>query len=287
MTIGKVSRVRPVRIVHVVRQYAPMEGGFENYVRALCAHQRDQGLDPSVLTLSRIFHQPDTILPAHEVIDGVPVRRIPFRGSRRLFLPLFNPASLAAFDIVHMHAIDQMCDVVCASRPLFRRPVVLTTHGGFFHTSDLAAVKQVYFQTISRLTLRRAAAVIACSTNDEAMMRRIGIAATLIPNAVMPWEEVAAGRDLVYVGRLAASKQVERLIDFVAALKRRGDPRQLHIVGDDFDQLAPSLRAHIIHQGVEDVVRLYGYLARDELRGVLTLCRFSSPPPATRGLECR
>jgi alpha-1,3-mannosyltransferase len=251
-----------------------MEGGFENYVRALCAHQRHQGLDPSVLTLNRIFHRPDTFLPAREVIDGVPVRRIPFRGARRLFLPLFNPAGLLAYDIVHMHAIDQLCDVVCASRLLFRRPLVLTTHGGFFHTRDLATIKRVYFQTISRLMLRQADAVVACSANDQAMMREIGIAATLVPNAVVAWDEVAAGPDLVYVGRLAASKQVDRLIDFIAALRRLGAPRRLHIVGDDFDRLTPALREQISRQGVGDDVHLHGYLSRDQLRAVLASCGF-------------
>lgn len=274
MTFNYKPNVRQVRVVHVVRQYAPMEGGFENYVRALCSHQRQQGLAPSVLTLDRIFHKPDAVLPAREVIDDVPVCRIPFRGFRRLFLPLFNPVGLGVYDIVHLHAIDQLCDVVCAARPLFRRPVVLTTHGGFFHTGDLATIKRVYFQTISRVTLRQAAAVIACSSNDQAMMRRIGIEATLIPNAVVSWDDVAAGPDLLYVGRLAASKQVDRLIDFVAELRRRGSPRRLHVVGDDFDGLAPVLREQIGRQGVAEDVHLHGYLTRDQLRSVLADCGF-------------
>lgn len=274
MKIGDGSPARQARVVHVVRQYAPMEGGFENYVRALCTYQRQQDLQPSVLTLDRIFHQPVACLPAQAVIDGVPVRRIPFRGSRRLFLPLFNPASLRDYDIVHLHAIDQLCDVVCASRFLFRRPVVLTTHGGFFHTSDLAAVKRIYFQTISRLTLRQPAAVIACSSNDHEMMRRIGIESTLIPNAVVSWEEMAGGADLLYVGRLAASKQVDRLINFAAALRRCGRPHRLHVVGDDFDGLAPGLREQIRRLGVVDDVHLHGYLTREQLRDVLAQCGF-------------
>lgn len=123
---------RDVRILHVVRQYAPMQGGFENYVKALCWHQWRQGLEPSVLTLNRIFHRPETTLPACEVIDDTVIRRIPFRGSRRLFLPLFNPRQLRAYDIIHVHAIDQLCDMVCSAGFLYDRPIVVTTHGGSF-----------------------------------------------------------------------------------------------------------------------------------------------------------
>ncbi|QLH39123.1 MAG: glycosyltransferase family 4 protein [Defluviicoccus sp.] len=263
-----------LRIVHVVRQYDPMQGGIESYVKALCAQQRRQGLDPSVLTLNRIFHKPQTRLPEREVIDGLVVQRIPFRGNRRLIVPFFNPMGLRDYDLVHMHAIDQLCDMVCASQFMFRRPIVVTTHGGFFHTPALAMIKRIYFQTISRLTLNRASAVIACSSSDQQMMRRIGIEATLIPNAVVSWGEMATGPDLIYIGRLAVNKQVEKLIDFAGALRRRGCPRRLHIVGDDFDQMTPALVARIRQHGVADDVVLHGYLSRDDVQALLRQCRF-------------
>jgi alpha-1,3-mannosyltransferase len=271
---NETSGAARVRVLHVVRQYAPMQGGFENYVKALCSHQRRQGLQPAVLTLNRIFHKPDNILPSQEVIDDTLVTRIPFRGARRLFVPLFNPMRLRAYDIIHVHAIDQLSDVICGSKLLFKRPVVVTTHGGFFHTDDYAALKQVYFRTISRLTLHRADAFIACSTNDKKMMQRIAIEATLIPNAVEVWGEVGAGNDLLYVGRLAANKQVDKLLEFVAALQQAGQARHLHIVGDDFDGLSAALQQQIASLGIGEHAHLHGYLSRDELQALIRRCGY-------------
>lgn len=133
-------------------------------------------------------------------------------------------------------------------------------------------MKRVYFNTVSRLTLHRADAFIACSSNDQEMMQRIGIEATLIPNAIESWAEAGAGPDLLYIGRLAVNKQVDRLLDFVAALKQSGRPRHLHIVGDDFDQLSPGLQQRIASLGIGDYAHLHGYLSRDGLQQLIRHC---------------
>ena len=69
------------RVLHVVRQFAPGVGGLEGFVRDLAWHQRESGIDACVVTLNRIFHRDQSRLPAMEVIDGIPVRRIGYVGS--------------------------------------------------------------------------------------------------------------------------------------------------------------------------------------------------------------
>jgi alpha-1,3-mannosyltransferase len=262
-------------ILHVVRQYLPTLGGLQIYVRNLCAQQRAHGLQPSLLTLDRAFHKPEVRLSRCETIDGSTVYRIPFVGSRRLFLPLLNPKLLTGFDIIHVHGIDPLCDTVCLTQSSFDRPVVLTTHGGFFHTRDYALQKKIYFNTISRLTIGRADAVIACSTNDQAMMQSIGIPATVIQNAIVPLpRRDASGRDMLYLGRLAANKRVDVLLLFVACLHERGCAPRLHIVGEDYDHILGELRQKVSQLGLAEVAMIHGYVAPEDLAGIVRECKF-------------
>jgi alpha-1,3-mannosyltransferase len=262
-------------ILHVVRQYLPSLGGLETSVRNLCAQQRAHGLQPSLLTLDRMSHKPETLLARCETIDGSMVYRIPFVGNRRFFLPLLNPKLLTGFDIIHVHGIDPLCDAVCLMKSSFSRPVVLTTHGGFFHTRDYALQKKIYFNTISRLTLGCVDAVIADSTNDQAMMQSIGIPATVIPNAIVPLpRRDASGRDMLYLGRLAVNKRVDLLLLFVACLRERGCAPRLHIVGEDYDHILDELRQKVNQLGLAEVAMIHGYVAPEELAQIVRECKF-------------
>ena len=72
-----------MRVAHVVRQFAPAVGGLEDAVLSIARQQRrDLGLDAQVITLDRVFGRPER-LPRQDVIDGVPVLRLPWSGSRR------------------------------------------------------------------------------------------------------------------------------------------------------------------------------------------------------------
>ena len=123
-----------MRVVHVVRQFPPSVGGLENFVISLAKQQQKQGLDVSILTLNRIKMDSKTVLSKHDVIEGIPVRRIGFVGSFRYPIAPGVLRQIADADIVHVHAVDFFCDFLALTRPLHRKPLVLTTHGGFFHT---------------------------------------------------------------------------------------------------------------------------------------------------------
>src|SRR5690349_11548212 len=125
-----------MRVLHVVRQFHPSIGGLESVVAGLAGEQRRNGIAAEVLTLDRLFHDPTRRrLPATDQVGDIPIRRIPFAGSRRY--PLAAPVlrHLRGFDLVHVHGVDFFSDFLAATQPLHKRPLVLSTHGGFFHTS--------------------------------------------------------------------------------------------------------------------------------------------------------
>ena len=94
-----------------------------------------------------------------------------FVGHRKAFLPALDRSWLKTFDIIHVHATDQIVDLLALMSLAGLPPIMLTTHGLFFHTDDLKRIKQAYLRTISRFTLSRIREIFAVSANDQAILR--------------------------------------------------------------------------------------------------------------------
>ena len=252
---------KPLRILHIVRQYLPAVGGMESFVRDLAAEQRAMGHAPAVLTLNRQFTLGNRRLPSGDTIDGVPVRRIGYVGRRRYFLPFLGPGRLRRFDILHVHATDPFFDLVALLRFAAGVPAVATTHGGFFHTPAYGNIKKLYFRHITRRTCRSYGALFANSEQDEGYFRGLHPNVIRLANGIRPIGGFTAeGRDLLYIGRLASHKNVEGLIRAVAALTGDAVACRLHIVGQEWDVSLDSLARLADELGVADRVRLHGYL---------------------------
>src|SRR5262249_50857585 len=135
---------------------------------SLSSQQRKCGVEAEVLTLNRDFRDPRVRLPGRDVVEGVPVRRIGYAGSRRYPIAPGALRHLRGFDIVHVHAVDFFCDFLAWTAPVHRKPLAISTHGGFFHTSFARSLKQYYFRTVTRASLTRYSRVFACSAADAA-----------------------------------------------------------------------------------------------------------------------
>jgi alpha-1,3-mannosyltransferase len=254
-----------MNIVHVVRQFYPAVGGFESVVRELASAQVVAGHQVRIVTLNRLFKAPrDAVLPPVEMVDGAKVVRVPFFGSTRYPLAPFVLKYIRDADIVHVHAIDFFFDYLAWTKPLHRRKLVVSTHGGFFHTPYAARLKRLYFSTITRFSLAWYDGVVAVSVADLELFSRLrknGIVCIENGVNVSKYANAGSGRpvkEVLALGRLASHKRLDRLISFVAALRRR-DPRwKLTIAGrpwdipvDDLTALAGTLR---IRDAVEIVV---------------------------------
>jgi alpha-1,3-mannosyltransferase len=270
-----------VRVAHVVRQFHPGVGGLEGFVLSLAKEQRAQGINAEVITLDRIFSDPDTVLPKHDRVDGVPVRRISYTGSRRYpFAPgVFS--IIEPYDLVHVHAVDFFSDWLAATRWLHRKPMVLSTHGGFFHTSFARVLKAIYFRTATRFTVRRYTRVIACSSNDEAIFKKITPARRLrrIDNGVDTLK--FAGKSspelkpvFVYFGRFSQNKGLLELIDTFDVLAREVDGAHLHLMGRDWDGLLPQMRERIETLQREDSITIHERPADTEIAEVMAQSSF-------------
>ena len=230
-----------MRVLHVVRQFSPAVGGLEDFVLNLANRQRRRNIEAEVLTLDRTFTDRSRRLPSQGEVAGIPVRRVGFTGSHRYPLAPASLGHLQAFDLVHVHGVDFFCDYLAVTQPWHRKRLLLTTHGGFFHTHRSMALKRLYFRTVTRSVLRRFAAKFASSEHDQALFGPIlGHRLRLLENGVDIGKLAdCAARQFspafVAIGRFAEHKGLERLLETHDALCEHLPEARLELIGNDWD----------------------------------------------------
>jgi alpha-1,3-mannosyltransferase len=268
-----------MRIVHVVRQFHPAVGGLENVVKALAVAQVRKGHRVRVVTLDRVFNAPQAgPLPKFEQIDGVEIVRIRFVGSKRYPIAFSAIRHIRGADIVHVHGIDFFFDYLAWTVPFHRRKLVVSTHGGFFHTRFAARLKRLYFHTVTRLSLSWYAGVATVGVADDRLFRTVrprGVC--LIENGVDvdKYAESSSSdsrKALISIGRFSSNKRLDRVISFFAALLRRDPEWSLFIAGRPWDISVRSLHDIAKSMGLGDKVRIIESPADSEVREIMANC---------------
>lgn len=261
-----------MEIVHIVRQFKPSVGGLEDAVGNLCKHLNLMpGIRARIITLDRVFTDKDAILPASELVDGIEVTRIPFKGSTRYPIAPWVLTHIKSADIVHVHAIDFFFDFLSATRLIHRKPLVASTHGGFFHTAFAARMKRIYFNTVTRFSCLGYKAICASSENDAANFRIISPSNVItIENGVNveKWRDCgnkSASRNLLFIGRWSANKRVPMLIRLMGLLKQRNEGWKLIIAGLAADETVQSLTKACEENGVTDCVTIVSSPSESEI----------------------
>ncbi|MDT7953397.1 MAG: glycosyltransferase family 4 protein [Acetobacteraceae bacterium] len=257
----------------MVRQFYPALGGFEDVVLNLARLQRSEwDIDARVVTLDRIFSNPGLVLLPEDEVEQVPVTRIPWRGSSRYPLAPRVLAKLGGCDILHVHAIDFFFDYLALTRPLHRRRLVVSTHGGFFHTPKWARVKRVWFRTLTRASARAYDAVVAVSQSDAAQFKPLlGSKVVQIENGVNLQKYAQSPgrprhpRRIVTFGRMTRHKRLDRLVALLATLRRHEPGWELVIAGPPGDHPAAELVTAAEQAGCAGSLTIRGALSAAEL----------------------
>ncbi|MFN7008890.1 MAG: glycosyltransferase family 4 protein [Allorhizobium sp.] len=260
-------------IVQVVRQYAPARGGLEDVVANLSRLLLKRGFRVRVVTLDRLFQARDRILPYREMIDGVEVIRIAWKGSSRYPLAPGVFRHIADADIVHVHGIDFFFDALAWTRPLHGRTMVATTHGGFFHTPKYAAIKKIWFRTLTRLSARAYRSLLCCSRSDLALFSQIAAGRTVLVENGVDTDKFAGlsspvpRRRIITIGRFSVNKRLDRLFDAMSGLSGEW---HLDVVGSPSDLAEEDLRREIARRGLGDRVALHVGVDNDEVRRLIS-----------------
>jgi alpha-1,3-mannosyltransferase len=276
-----------MRIVHVSRQYAPGIGGLESYVHCLAQEQLKAGHEVRVVTLDRIFGL-QSRLPSAEHIEGVAVTRVPWWGSRRYPMAPAILRHLDSCDVVHVHAVDFAADYLARTSLLHGKPLVLSTHGGFFHTQFAAAIKRTYFRHITSRTLRGFRAVIASSLQDyETFAPICDDRLVTVENGVdiARFANLARtdGKTIISFGRIAPNKQPERLLRWFAAVHRLDPDWRLSIAGKPMGVDVTALHQLAGELGVNGAVSIHQSPTFEQLRALVAENRYFASASSYEG----
>ena len=265
-----------IKVTHIVRQYLPSVGGMEEVVRNIAMHQIREGYETKIITLNRLFRNAKDQLPAREIIDGIEVVRLPYYGSSRYPLCPSILGQLRGTDVVHVHGVDFFYDFLAATKWIHRLPLILSTHGGFFHTRFASRVKQTYFNTITRLCSSAYSSVIATSANDGELFSQIMTTPKLqvIENGVdiKKFANQAAktlAPNLIYFGRWSSNKGLLESLELFSVLKSRDDSWHFTIAGREYDHSLSELQTLVKQMDLENNVTLVANPTEDQLRELL------------------
>lgn len=266
-----------VKVTHVVRQYLPSIGGMEEVVRNIARHQLRSGHKATrILTLDRLFRNTEEPLPERELIDGTEVIRLPYRGSSRYPICPAVLKHLGDSEVIHVHGVDFFYDFLAATKWIHKRPLVLSTHGGFFHTDFASRAKQAYFKTITRLSSNAYSQVVATSANDGRLFSQIMEERKLqvIENGVdvEKYANQAAAvlqPSIIYFGRWSVNKGLLAALEMFAALHRKNRQWRFTIAGREYDHTTDELQQHIDWLGLTEAVKLVANPSDDEIRQLL------------------
>src|SRR5262249_20242770 len=127
------------------------------------------------------------------------------------------------------------------TKPFHRRPLVASTHGGYFHTSYARSFKRLYFETVTRASLTWYEGIAAVSRPDfELFSRRRRRGIICISNGIDSSKYAAASasiptKSILYLGRLSTNKRLDRLLSFLHAVRQHDPDWRLRIVGRPWD----------------------------------------------------
>lgn len=267
----------PIKVMHVVRQYHPSVGGMEDVVQNIAQHQTERhGQLPVVLTLDRLFRNSAQRLSGKEVVNGTEVIRLPYRGSSRYPLCPGVLNHVRDADVIHVHGIDFFFDFLAATRPIHRRPMVVSTHGGFFHTRFASTLKNIYFNTATRFSSLAYDRIIATSGNDGNIFDAIvkPPKKIVIENGVNVEKFAGASASaptpaLIYFGRWSENKGLLETIEFFRRLVRRQPFWKLIIAGREYDHTQQELMALLQKYALVESVRLVPNPSDQELASLI------------------
>lgn len=264
-----------MKILQLTRQFLPSEGGIESVVEGLSCALQQKGHTVRVATLRSLFAS-STMAPAKSVEAGLEVRRMRHWGPRRYPVAPAALAEIRGYDLVHIHAIDFFVDYLSLLRLLHRIPLVVSTHGGIFHTQWANRFKQFYFKTVTRMSLGGVGAVVCVSQQDREKFGEI------VPLRSIHLIENGANIDrflnlrkrvepglMLGISRLVENKCVHKVLEAMAPLKDRYPQMRLEWVGADFAGLQSSLERRAVELGLGERVRFHGATSRETLYSLL------------------
>jgi alpha-1,3-mannosyltransferase len=251
-----------LKVLSITPTYFPEVGGIESVVRELARRASGHGVQVDVAHVSAKHAEASV---SEE--DGLKVFRVPVVGNRLVGYARGFGRLAAGYDLLHVHDPQLMMltgNVLLQCRHI---PAVLSTHGGFRHTTRHRAIKWLHERLLLRTLLRHYRRILASSESDTeyfgSFSDRVEKCENGIAYAKFQQGRLAGTPDpakWIYWGRWSRNKRIDAVIDTVAKARDQGIAIDLLIAGPDFDNLRESLQNQIGALKLEASVRLHPYI---------------------------
>jgi alpha-1,3-mannosyltransferase len=212
-------------------------------------------------------HGSKTILPPEEKYKEINVHRMNFLDLKyyRMAPQIIRMAK--NYDIIHIHGIGFFSDFLSLTKFIHKKKIILSTHGGIFHTGNLNLFKKIYFHTWCKVILKNIDKTIADSKNDYDKFSGITNNIVFIPNGVS-LDKLKSNPDkkniFLYLGRISKNKRIDNLIETIRLLKKHGYDYKLYIIGKDWDGMEKDLKKSVAKNGLENNVIFKGEVSEKE-----------------------
>ncbi len=261
-----------MKVLQVYRQFLPATGGVEQVMYHLSQALQQEGHSCDIVTLREIFNTGEIVEPT-AIIANIPIFRLPYIGIKRYPIAPAISSFIPYYDVVHVHAIDFFVDFLAITQNTHRKPIIVNTHGGIFHTKWLLPLKKWYFHKITRLSLHAIDAVICDSQHDYSLFQPIVPPEKLyiVDNGVHVQPFLAIQKQitpglLLGIGRIVENKHIERLIALLPTLAETHPNVRLVWIGADRDHKVPYLLAQAQRLGVASRVHFTGEISDEQVR---------------------
>jgi glycosyltransferase involved in cell wall biosynthesis len=261
-----------MHVVQVTPRYFPNAGGVETLVKGISETLVKLGVDVTVYSIDLRKG-----LPAHQVINGVLVKRYHPLIDDPLFLP--SPRFLSDLrnekaEIIHVHNIHTIPPLIAAMSKKDGQIILLQPHYHRFGQSAFRhSLLELYKHALKNIVFPRVNITIANSIYEQRTLREDFSTlrnVKLIPEGIDTNDVGKIRRHpekpyrILYVGVLKNYKNVDKVINgFSYFLRQHAEMGKLVIVGDGPEY--ESLAEHAQNLGVEPYIEWKRKLSREQL----------------------
>lgn len=265
-----------MKVLHVCNHFSPCMGGVERIVSDIAELQSAKGHEVKVVCLNKCAYSHET-LKEKEKFGKIRIERLPFLDLKYYKITFGVLGKVKGFDVVHVHGVGFFSDFLIATKFLHHVPVVVSTHGGIFHTHSIGLLKKIYFHIFQRALLNLADAVIAVSKNDLERFLRICSKTVLVENGV-DVSKFSAGKkkpgSFLFVGRFSQNKRIDLLLKAFSEARKRGQEFSLFIAGTDWEGLLGNYLKAAPKPGEAGKIKFILNPSKSELEALYRGCEF-------------
>ncbi|MBU2100281.1 glycosyltransferase family 4 protein, partial [Candidatus Micrarchaeota archaeon] len=259
-----------MKVLHISHHFWPCIGGTEKYIMDLCLELKKKGIESEVVCLNKCPNS-EKKLKEKETIKGIKINRIPFWDFRLYKIAPKVTDFIKEFDLIHIHGIGFFSDFLLAKKNQHKKPVIISTHGGIFHTNKKSLIKKLYNNFWLKHHLKKVDKIIADSKNDFDQFKNISGKVVLVQNAAdtkkFESKEKKNYNKCIFVGRLSKNKRIDLLIERFGEIEKEFPEKTLEIIGEDFDGIKKELEEKVKKSRLQKKVFFRGKISEKKLIG--------------------